>query len=107
VSVYRGPGTQVLRAKCSNTAATEEGSRVRCLSPETQLSRLLIGLAWLLKLGFLGRYQYIKKRVLGFKFLGFLGDGFGVKGRVGVWVVVLSPSFVSHHQIWFEYIWES
>jgi hypothetical protein len=37
-------------------------------------------------------------RVLGFKFLGFLGDGFGVKGRVGVWVVVLSPSFVSHHQ---------
>jgi hypothetical protein len=37
-----------------------------------------------------------KKRVLGF--LGFLGDGFGVKGRVGVWVVVLSPSFVSHHQ---------
>jgi hypothetical protein len=42
------------------------------------------------------------KRVLGFKFLGFLGDGFGVKGRVGVWVVVwvvvLSPSFVSHHQ---------
>ncbi len=49
--------------------------------------------------GFLSRYQYIKKkRVLGFKFLGFLGDGFGVKGRVGVWVVVLSPSFVSHHQ---------
>jgi hypothetical protein len=47
--------------------------------------------------GFLGRYQYIKKkRVLSFKFLGFLGDGFGVKGRVGVWVVVLSPSFVSH-----------
>ncbi len=75
-------------------AATEEGSAV-CLSPETQLSRLLIGLAWLLKLGFLGRYQYIKKRVLSFKFLGFLGDGFGVKGRVGVWVVVLSPSFVS------------
>jgi hypothetical protein len=35
--------------------------------------------------GFLGKYQYIKKkRVLGFKFLGFLGDGFGVKGRVGV-----------------------
>jgi hypothetical protein len=29
VSVYRGPGTQVLRAKCGNTAATEEGSRVR------------------------------------------------------------------------------
>jgi hypothetical protein len=28
---------------------------------------------------------------------GFLGDGFGVKDRVGVWVVVLSPSFVSHH----------
>jgi hypothetical protein len=28
------------------------------------------------------------KRVLGFKFLGFLGDGFEVKGRVGVWVVV-------------------
>jgi hypothetical protein len=65
-------------------------------------SRLLIGLAWLLKLkmmadvdiatqGFLGRYQYIKKKkVLGFKFLGFLGDGFGVKGRVEVWVVVLS-----------------
>jgi hypothetical protein len=26
-----------------------------------------------------------------------LGEGFGVKGRVGVWVVVLSPSFVSHH----------
>jgi hypothetical protein len=73
-------------------------------------SRLLIGLAWLLKLemmvdvdtttqGFLGRYQYIKKkRVLGFKILGFLGDGFGVKSRVGVWVVLLSPSFVSHHQ---------
>jgi hypothetical protein len=39
-----------------------------------------------------------KKRVLGFKFLGFLGDGFGVKGRVGVWVVVLTPSLVSHHQ---------
>ncbi len=38
------------------------------------------------------------KRVLGLNFLGFLGDGFGVKGRVGVWVVVLSPSFVSHHQ---------
>jgi hypothetical protein len=38
------------------------------------------------------------KRVLSFKFLGFLGDGFGVKGRVGFWVVVLSPSFVSHHQ---------
>ncbi len=37
-----------------------------------------------------------KKRVLGFKFLGFLGDGFGVKGRVGVWVVVLSPSFPTH-----------
>jgi hypothetical protein len=56
-------------------------------------------LAWLLKLGFLGRYQYMKKkkkRVLGFKFLGFLGDGFGVKGRVGVWVVVLSPSFPTH-----------
>jgi hypothetical protein len=87
VSVYRGPGTQVLRAKCSNTAASVY------LSPETQLSRLLIGLAWLLKLGFLGRYQYIKKRVLSFKFLGFLGDGFGVKGRLGVWVVVLSPSF--------------
>jgi hypothetical protein len=54
--------------------------------------RLLIGLAWLLKLGFLGRYQYIKnllkkrrrRYILGFKFLGFLGDGFGVKGRVGV-----------------------
>jgi hypothetical protein len=29
VSVYRGPETQVLRAKCGNTAATEEGSRVR------------------------------------------------------------------------------
>jgi hypothetical protein len=29
VSVYRGSETQVLRAKCSNTAATEEGSRVR------------------------------------------------------------------------------
>jgi hypothetical protein len=62
-------------------------------------SRLLIGLAWLLKLGFLGKYQYIKnllkkrrRGLLGFKFLGFLGDGFGVKGRVGVWVVVLSPS---------------
>ncbi len=50
---------------------------------------LLIGLAWLLKLemmvdvdtatqGFMGSYQYIKN----------LGDGFGVKGRVGVWVVV-------------------
>jgi hypothetical protein len=39
-----------------------------------------------------------KKRILGFKFLGFLGDGFRVKGRVGVWVVVLSSSFVSHHQ---------
>jgi hypothetical protein len=50
-------------------------------------SRLLIGLARLLKLGFLGRYQYInnllkeKKRVLGFKFLGFFGDGFGVKAK--------------------------
>jgi hypothetical protein len=48
-------------------------------------SWLLIGLTWLLKLGFLGRYQYIKekkkKRVLGFKFLGFLGDGFGVKEK--------------------------
>jgi hypothetical protein len=33
-----------------------------------------------LKLGFLGRYQK-KKRVLGFKFLGFLGDGFGVKEK--------------------------
>jgi hypothetical protein len=39
-----------------------------------------------------------KEEVLSFKFLGFLGDGFGVKGRMGVWVVVLSPSFVSHHQ---------
>ncbi len=37
-------------------------------------------------------------RVLGFNFLGFLGDEFGVKSRVGVWVMVLSPSFVSHHQ---------
>jgi hypothetical protein len=39
-----------------------------------------------------------KKRLLGFKCFGFLGDGFGVKGRVGVWVVIFSPSFVSHHQ---------
>jgi hypothetical protein len=39
-----------------------------------------------------------RRRELGFKFLSFLGDVFGVKGRVGVWVVVLSPSFVSHHQ---------
>jgi hypothetical protein len=39
-----------------------------------------------------------EEEVLSFKFLGFLGDGFGAKGRVGVWVVVLSPSFVSHHQ---------
>jgi hypothetical protein len=37
-----------------------------------------------------------KRRVLRFKFLGFLGDGYGVKGRVGVWVVVLSPSFAIH-----------
>jgi hypothetical protein len=44
--------------------------------------------------GFLGRNQEGNS----FNFLGFLGDGFGVKGRVGVWVVVLSPSFVSHHQ---------
>jgi hypothetical protein len=58
--------SRVLRAKCSN---------------RRRESRLLIGLAWLLKLGFLGRYQYIKKRVLGFKFLGFLGDGFGVKEK--------------------------
>jgi hypothetical protein len=47
ITDHRLPATQVLRAKCSNTAAT-------------QVSRLLIGLAWLLKLGFLGRYQYIK-----------------------------------------------
>jgi hypothetical protein len=58
----------------------KKGASSVCLSPETQLSLLLIGLAWLLKLGFLGRYQYIKKRVLGFKFLGFLGDGFGTGG---------------------------
>jgi hypothetical protein len=45
-----------------------------------------------------GGCGHYNTRVLGFKFLGFLGDGFGVKGRVGVWVVVLSPSFVSHHQ---------
>jgi hypothetical protein len=38
-------------------------------------SRLLIGLAWLLKLG-------------------FMGDGFGVKGRVGVWVVVLATHLI-------------
>jgi hypothetical protein len=37
-----------------------------------------------------------KKRVLRFKFLGFLGDGFGVKGRVGFWVVILLPSFATH-----------
>jgi hypothetical protein len=30
-------------------------------------SRLLIGLAWLLKLGFLGRYQYIKKEEEGIR----------------------------------------
>jgi hypothetical protein len=34
-----------------------------------------------------------------------LGDGFGVKGRVGVWVVVLSPSFVSHlTMVWIQII---
>ncbi len=92
----RGPETQrpfievlELRSWEPNAATRQQqkkGAASVCLSPETQLSRLL-------KLGFLGRYQYIKKRVLGFKFLGFLGDGFGVKGRVGVWVVVLSPSF--------------
>jgi hypothetical protein len=50
--------------------------------------RLLIGLAWLLKLWFFGYvsiYQEFvekkKKKVLGFKFLGFLGDGFGVKEK--------------------------
>jgi hypothetical protein len=49
-------------------------------------------LAWLLKLGFLGRYggNNKKKRILGFKFLGFLGDGFGVKEKkkagTGGWV---------------------
>ncbi len=37
--------SRVLRAKCSN---------------RRRESRLLIGLAWLLKLGFLGRYQNIK-----------------------------------------------
>jgi hypothetical protein len=37
--------TQVLKPKCNN---------------RRRESRLLIGLAWLLKLGFLGRYQYIK-----------------------------------------------
>jgi hypothetical protein len=68
-------------------------------------SRLLIGLAWLLKLemmvnvdtatqGFLGRNQ----EGIRLQIFRFSGDGFGLKGRVGVWVVVLSPSFVSHHQ---------
>jgi hypothetical protein len=92
---YRGPETQCpfievleLRSWEPNAATRQQqkkGAASVCLSPETQLSRPLIG--------FLGRYQYIKKRVLSFKFLGFLGDGFGVKGRVGVWVVVFSPSF--------------
>ncbi len=104
ISKFWNPGlkSQVLRAKCNNIRRE---------------SWLLIGPAWLLKLemmvdvdiatqGFLGRYQYIKKkRVLSFKFLGFLGDGFGVKGRVGVWVVVLSPSFVSHlTMVWIQII---
>jgi hypothetical protein len=53
-------------------------------------SRLLIGLAWLLKLEMMVDVDIATQ--------GFLGDGFGVKGRVGVWVVVLSPFFVSHHQ---------
>jgi hypothetical protein len=43
--VYLSPETQVMKPKCSNIKRE---------------SRLLIGLAWLLKLGFLGRYQYIK-----------------------------------------------
>jgi hypothetical protein len=89
---YRGPETRDPEAQCplieilklrswEPNAATRQqqkkGAASVCLSPETQLWRLLIGLAWLLKLGFLGRYQYIKKRVLSFKFLGFLGMGLG------------------------------
>jgi hypothetical protein len=44
--------------------------------------------------GFLGRNQ----EGIRLQIFRFFGDGFGVKGRVRVWVVVLSPSFVSHHQ---------
>jgi hypothetical protein len=72
---YWGPETRDLETQCpfiealklrswEPNAATRQqqkkGAVSVCLSPETQLSRLLIGLAWLLKLGFLGRYQYIK-----------------------------------------------
>jgi hypothetical protein len=65
ITDHRLPATQVLRARSwEPNAATRQqqkkGAASVCLSPETQLSRLLIGLAWLLKLGFLGRYQYIK-----------------------------------------------
>jgi hypothetical protein len=66
ITDHRLPATQVLRARSwEPNAATRQqqkkGAASVCLSPETQLSRVLIGLAlWLLKLGFLGRYQYIK-----------------------------------------------
>jgi hypothetical protein len=98
---YRGPETRDPETQCpfievlelrswEPNAATRQqqkkGAASVCLSPETQLSRLLIGLAWLLKLGFLGRYQYIKKRVLGFKFFRFFGGwvwGEGYSGGLG------------------------
>jgi hypothetical protein len=76
ITDHRLPATQVLRARSwEPNAATEEGSHVRLSEswnpgPESQMQqhdsnrrrelRLLIGLAWLLKLGFLNRYQYIK-----------------------------------------------
>jgi hypothetical protein len=61
VSVYRGPETQVLRAKCRGPESQVLRAKCsnRALTKERE-SRLLIGLEWLLKLGFLGRYQYIK-----------------------------------------------
>jgi len=81
VSVYRGPKTQVLRARSwEPNAATRQQQKKRVAAPNRTCMAS--------KIRDDGGCGHCNTRVLGFKFLGFLGDGFGV----------LSPSFVSHHQ---------